>query len=145
HDVRLGRIDGVRRTELLREGELVVEEVAGDDHPGPGEARALYDVQADPAAAITTTEAPDSTWAHRVTAPTPVGTQQPSSAACAQGISFRIGTSISAGQTTRSPKVPIRPIWSMPRPFRRSRYVSSSCIPRAAVWPSQRIVRPVEQ
>jgi len=94
---------------------------------------------------ITTTDAPASTCAHRVTAPTPVGTQQPISAACGQGISLRIGTSISAGQTTDSAKVPMRAIWKMSWPSRLRRQVPSSIIQRAVWWPSQRIDRPIEQ
>src|SRR5213595_3640571 len=62
---------------------------------------------------ITTTDAPASTRAQRVTAPTPVGTAQPISAACGQGISLAIGTSISAGHTTDSANVPRRAIWLM--------------------------------
>ena len=44
-------VQGVGRAELLRELELVVEEVAGEDHPGAGEPRALDHVEPDAAAA----------------------------------------------------------------------------------------------
>ena len=59
---------------------------------------------------ITMTFEPLSTFAQRVTAPTPVGTQQPTSAACGHGMSLRIGTTISAAQTTCSLNVPMRAI-----------------------------------
>ncbi|OGL00278.1 MAG: hypothetical protein A3E31_14985 [Candidatus Rokubacteria bacterium RIFCSPHIGHO2_12_FULL_73_22] len=93
----------------------------------------------------TSTAAPASTPAQRVTAPTPVGTQQPISAACGHGISSRIGTSISAGQTTASENVPMRAIWKMSWPLRVSRVVPSSMAQRTDGWPSQRIERPIEQ
>jgi hypothetical protein len=82
----------------------------------------------------------------RVTAPTPVGTQQPSSAACGHGIAFWIGTSCSAGHTTCSANVPMRAIWLMPSTPRRSRCVPSNMTQRGvSLWPSQRIERPMEQ
>ena len=63
---------------------------------------------------ITSTVEPASILAWRVTAPTPVATQQPTSAACGQGMSLRIGTSISDGTTTCSLNVPMRAIWLTP-------------------------------
>ena len=59
---------------------------------------------------MTITVAPLSTFAQRVTAPTPVGTQQPTSAACGHGMSWRIGTTISDAHTTLSLNVPSRAI-----------------------------------
>jgi len=92
------------------------------------------------------TDAPGSTSAQRVTAPTPVGTQQPSSAACGHGISLRIGTSCSAGHTTCSANVPMRAICLMSSPLRFSRCVPSNNTQRGvSLWPSQRIERPIEQ
>ena len=94
---------------------------------------------------ITRTDAPASTCAQRVAAPTPVGTAQPISAACGQGMSLEMGTSISAGHTTDSAKVPRRAIWLMSCPLRRRRCVPSSMTKRAEAYPSQRIERPLEQ
>src|SRR5439155_1569836 len=79
---------------------------------------------------ITTTDAPASTWAQRVTAPTPVGTAHPIRAACGQGMSVEIGTSISAGHTTCSANVPRRANWLMSCPLRRRRCVPSSMTKR---------------
>src|SRR6266446_5206125 len=87
---------------------------------------------------MTRTEAPASTFAQEVTAPTPVGTQQPTRAACGHGISLRIGTSISAGQTTDSEKVPIRAIWLMFWPLWVRRWEPSSIAQRADLCPSDR-------
>ena len=95
---------------------------------------------------MTSTEAPASTSAQRVTAPTPVGTQQPISAACGHGMSVRIGTSCSAGHTTFSANVPIRASWFSPSPLRDSRGVPSNITKRGvSLWPSQRTERPIEQ
>ena len=95
---------------------------------------------------MTRTEAPASTSAQRVTAPTPVGTQQPISAAWGHGISLRMGPSISAGHTTFSAKVPIRASWLSPSPLRDRRGVPSNITQRGvSLWPSQRIERPSEQ
>ena len=79
--------------------------------PAPASRAPWTTLSPTPPQPMTRTEAPASTSAQRVTAPTPVGTQQPTSAACGHGISLRIGTSISAGHTTRSEKVPMRAIW----------------------------------
>ena len=95
---------------------------------------------------MTSTEAPASTSAQRVTAPTPVGTQQPTSAACGHGMSWRIGTRCSAGHTTCSEKVPMRAIWFRPWPLTDIRWVPSNSTKRGvSLWPSQRIERPSEQ
>ena len=79
--------------------------------PAPASLAPCTTLSPTPPQPMTSTEAPASTSAQRVTAPTPVGTQQPMSAACGHGISFRMGTSISAGHTTCSEKVPMRAIW----------------------------------
>ena len=79
--------------------------------PAPASCAPCTTLSPTPPQPMTSTEAPASTSAQRVTAPTPVGTQQPTSAACGHGISLRIGTSISAGHTTCSEKVPMRAIW----------------------------------
>jgi hypothetical protein len=95
---------------------------------------------------MTSTEAPASTSAQRVTAPTPVGTQQPTRAACGQGMSFRIGTSCSAGHTTFSENVPMRASWLRPSPLRDRRGVPSNMTQRGvSLWPSQSTERPIEQ
>ena len=78
--------------------------------PAPARRAPWTTLSPTPPQPITSTDAPASTLAQWVTAPTPVGTQQPMRAACAQGMSLRIGTSISAGQTTYSQKVPMRAI-----------------------------------
>ena len=74
---------------------------------------------------ITSTVEPASILAWRVTAPTPVATQQPTRAACGHGMSLRIGTTISSGTTTSSAKVPMRAIWLMPWPLCLMRRVPS--------------------
>jgi hypothetical protein len=79
--------------------------------PAPASRAPCTTLSPTPPQPITSTEAPASTFAHEVTAPTPVGTQQPTRAACGHGISLRMGTSISDGQTTASEKVPMRAIW----------------------------------
>ena len=74
---------------------------------------------------ITSTVEPASILAWRVTAPTPVATQQPTRAACGHGMSLRIGTTISSGTTTSSAKVPMRAIWLMSWPLCLMRKVPS--------------------
>jgi hypothetical protein len=94
---------------------------------------------------MTSTDDPASTLAALVTAPTPVGTEQPLRAAWGNGMSLRIGISISDGQTTYSEKVPMRAIWKISCPLWRSRWVPSSMPQRALLCPSHRIERPLEQ
>jgi hypothetical protein len=56
---------------------------------------------------ITATELPGGTAAVFVTAPTPVATQQPMSAAAAGSMPWGIGTAAAAGTTSASASVPI--------------------------------------
>ena len=113
--------------------------------PAPASRAPWTTLRPTPPQPMTSTEAPASTFAQEVTAPTPVGTQQPTSAACGHGISLRIGTSISEGQTTNSENVPIRAIWLMFWPLRVRRCEPSSMVQRAVLCPSQRMERPSEQ
>src|SRR5215471_16860465 len=55
--------------------------------PAPASRAPCTTLRPTPAQQITSTEAPAYTRAHEVTAPTPVGTQQPTRAACGHGIS----------------------------------------------------------
>src|SRR5215510_1220836 len=50
-DILLLGVDDMRRTELARVEELIVEQVSGDDDLGPGEFGPLHDVEPDTAAA----------------------------------------------------------------------------------------------
>ena len=89
--VALG-VDGVGRAELLGVGRACCR--AGRRRrsmPAPASRAPCTTLSPTPPQPMTSTEAPASTSAQRVTAPTPVGTQQPTSAACGHGISLRIG------------------------------------------------------
>ena len=95
---------------------------------------------------ITNTLDPGRTFAWRTTAPTPVATLQPTSAACAHGISSRMRTRFSSEQATDSPNVPMRAIWLTAVPFMASRVVPSYCTqPGVSAWPMQSTERPVAQ
>src|SRR5439155_904048 len=76
---------------------------------------------------------PLSTVTQRVSAPPPVGTQQPTSAACGHGMSLRIGTTISDAHTTLSLNVPMRAIWFTGLPWYFRRCEPSSMAHRADV------------
>ena len=94
----------------------------------------------------TSTLAPASTLAWRITAPTPVATLQPMMAACVQGRSRRTVTTCSAGHTTYSEKVPMRAIWFTGSPLSLTRAVPSCMRQRGvSLWPVHSTVRPFEQ
>ena len=59
----------------------------------------------------TATVLPGVTLALLITAPTPVGTQQPISAACAMGVGMSMGTQPISGNTAYSAKHATLPMW----------------------------------
>ena len=95
----------------------------------------------------TQTPSPRATRATLRTAPKPVTTPQPSSAACQSGSSREILTALAAATTVRSAKHAVsRPCWSV-SPFTCRRLVPSSSVPATLHLPagSQRLRRPDRQ
>ena len=103
--IHLGGIDGVGGAQL--EGQLAAIGVGidGDDVLAPTSLHAWMAERPTPPAPNTTTEPPVRTIARFRTAPMPVITAQPTSAAISNGASRRMRTQLASGTTVRSAKV----------------------------------------